>query len=207
MRILISCERSGKVREAFRAMGHDAWSCDTEPADDASPHHYQCDVRQIMLGQQWDMMIAFPPCTYLSVSGMHRTTRGLRPASWTEDALGFVHQHMNSGIPMWAIENPVGVISTRIRRPDQIIQPYMFGEDASKKTCLWLHGLPRLIPTKMIPGRLVKLPSGKVVERWANQTDSGQNRLAPSEDRARKRSETYSGVALAMAQQWGTLKP
>ena len=207
MRILLSCESSGRCREAFRAMGHDAWSCDILPADDGSPYHYQCDVRQIMLGQQWDMMVAFPPCTFLAVSGMHRTTRGLRPAFMTEAALEFVHLHMDSGIPLWAIENPVGIVSTRIRKPDQIIQPYEFGEDASKKTCLWLHGLPKLVSTHRIPGRLVTLPSGKVVERWGNQTDSGQNRLPPSENRAKIRSATYQGIALAMAQQWGTLKP
>jgi hypothetical protein len=146
------------------------------------------------------MMIAFPPCTYLCSSGMHWTTRGLRDPKLTEEALAFVHLLLNSGIHRIAIENPVGAINTRICKPSQIIQPWQFGDDASKSTCLWLKNLPLLRPTKLIEGRIV---NGK--RRWANQTDSGQNRLGPSEDRWKKRSETYQGIAEAMAAQWGNL--
>jgi hypothetical protein len=145
-------------------------------------------------------MIAHPPCTYLSVSGMHRTTRGLRDPQLTEDALDFVRLLMDADISRIAIENPVSVISTRIRKPDQIIQPWQFGHDASKKTCLWLTNLPPLTPTQIVEPRIV---NGK--NRWANQTDSGQNRLPPSEDRWKIRSATYQGIADAMADQWGSL--
>lgn len=202
MKILIACERSGKVREAFRKRGHEAWSCDIEPADDGSPNHYQCDVRKV-LSVGWDMMICFPPCTYLNVAGMHWTTRGLRDPGHTSAAIDFAQLLWWADIPRIAMENPVGILSTRIRKPDQIIQPYQFGHDASKKTCLWLKGLPKLAPTLHVPARLVTLPSGRVVGRWGNQTDSGQNRLGPSKDRARIRSETYQGIADAMASQWG----
>jgi len=132
---------------------------------------------------------------------MHWTTRGLRDPQLTEDALAFVRLLMDAPIPRIAIENPVGAISTRIRKPDQIIQPYQFGDDASKRTCLWLKGLLKLVPTTIIPGRVVTV-NGKQVERWANQTDSGQNKLGPSEERWKLRSKTYQGIANAMAQQW-----
>lgn len=201
MRILVGCECSGKVRDAFIALGHDAVSCDLLPSDRPGPH-IQGDLLEV-LDRGWDMGIFFPPCTYLCGSGMHWTTRGLRDPRLTEDALEFVRRILAAPIPRKAVENPVGAISSRIRKPDQIIQPWQFGDDASKKTCLWLENLPPLVPTKIIPGRLVTLPSGKVVERWANQTDSGQNRLGPSEDRWKERSETYTGVAQAMAAQWG----
>ena len=199
MRVLISCESSGTVRDAFLRAGHDAVSCDLLPSVSPGPH-YQGDVREI-LGTGWDLMIAHPPCTYLSASGMHWTARGLRDPALTEDALEFVRLLMDAPIEHIAIENPVGVISTRIRRPDQIIQPYQFGHDASKKTCLWLKNLPPLRPTKFVYPRTV---NGK--PRWGNQTDSGQNKLPPSSDRWRKRSETYFGIADAMATQWGGIK-
>jgi hypothetical protein len=144
-------------------------------------------------------MIAHPPCTYLSVSGMHWTIRGFRDPKLTEDALHFVKTLMDAPIPLIAIENPVSVISTRIRMPDQIITPYQFGHDASKKTCLWLKGLPPLRPTGFVEPRMV---NGK--PRWGNQTDSGQNKLGPSDDRWKIRSATYQGIAKAMAKQWGS---
>lgn len=144
MRILVACEYSGRVRDAFIAAGHDAISCDLLPTESPGPH-YQGDVRDI-LGDAWDMMIAFPDCTYLCSSGMHWTTRGLRDPALTESALDFVRLLLNAPIPRIAIENPVGVISSRIRKPDQIVQPWQFGDDASKKTCLWLKGLPALEP-------------------------------------------------------------
>lgn len=194
-RVLIACEYSGRVRDAFRALGHDAMSCDLLPTDKPGPH-YQGDVRDV-LADGWDLMIAHPPCTYLSVSGMHWTARGLRDPQLTEDALAFVRLLMDAPIPRIAVENPVSVISSRIRKPDQIVQPWMFGHDASKKTCLWLSGLPPLRPTRIVEPRIV---NGK--RRWGNQTDSGQNKLAPSADRWKIRSETYEGIARAMAEQW-----
>lgn len=196
MRVLIACEYSGAVRDAFRARGHDAVSCDLLPTDAPGPH-YQGDVRDV-LGDGWDLMIAHPPCTYLSVSGMHWTRRGLRDPQLTENALEFVRLLMDAPIPRIAIENPVSVISTRIGKPDQIINPYQFGHDASKKTCLWLKGLPPLKPTQIIEPRIV---NGR--KRWGNQTDSGQNRLSPSPDRWQLRSATFPGIAAAMADQWG----
>lgn len=206
MRVLIACEYSGRVREAFRKLGHDAWSCDLLPAEDNSKYHFQQDVREI-LDMNWDLMIAHPDCTYLCSSGLHWNKRGAlvdgRPRQeLTEDALDFVRLLMNAPIPKIAIENPIGCISTRIRKPDQIIQPYDYGEDASKSTCLWLKGLPLLKPTLKIEGRLVE-HNGKLVERWSNQTDSGQNKLGPSDDRWKERARTYQGWADAMAKQWG----
>lgn len=198
MRVLVACESSGVVRDAFRARGHFAMSCDLLSAERPGPHH-QGDVREL-LNQEWDLLIAHPPCTYLSVSGMHWTTRGLRDPKLTEDALDFVRLFMNAPIERIAIENPVSVISSRIRKPDQIIQPYQFGHDASKKTCLWLKNLPPLNPTQIVAPRIV---NGK--ERWGNQTDSGQNKLPPSKNRWRLRSKTYQGIADAMAEQWGGL--
>lgn len=195
MRILVACESSGTVRDAFIAKGHEAVSCDILPSEVGGPH-IQGDVLEV-IDQDWDMMIAHPPCTYLSSSGMHWTTRGLRDPELTEDALAFVRKLLDADIEKVAVENPVGAISTRIRKPDQYIHPYQFGDDASKKTGLWLKGLPCLIPTNYIEPRMV---GGK--PRWSNQTDSGQNRLGPSQDRWKQRSKTYQGIALAMANQW-----
>jgi len=199
VRILIACEYSGRVRDAFRAAGHDAWSCDLLPCDADPAYHIQGDVVPL-LGQGWDLMVAHPPCTYLCSSGLHWNKRVEGRQAKTEAALDFVRTLLSCPIPRVAIENPVGCISTRIRKPDQTIQPWQFGHDASKATCLWLKGLPLLRPTAIISPRMV---AGR--PRWANQTDSGQNRLGPSADRWKIRSETYSGIATAMAQQWGTL--
>ena len=196
MKVLIACESSGTVRDAFIRAGHDAMSCDMLPTEQPGPH-YQGDARDV-LGDGWDLLIGHPPCTYLSVSGMHWTTRGLRDPRLTEDALAFARLLMDAPIARIAIENPVSIISSRIRKPDQIIQPYHFGHDASKKTCLWLKGLPPLRPTSFVDPRIV---DGK--PRWDNQTDSGQNKLPPSKDRWRIRSKTYQGIADAMAEQWG----
>ena len=193
--ILVACESSGAVRDALTALGHTAMSCDLLPTETPG-WHYRGDVREV-LDDYWDLMIAHPPCTYLSSSGMHWTTRGLRDPKLTEDALDFVRLLLDAPIPKIAIENPVGVISTRIRPADQYVQPYQFGDDASKKTGLWLKGLPILVPTKLIPPRLI---NGK--SRWGNQTDSGQNKLGPSDDRWKERSKTYPGLAAAMALQW-----
>jgi len=195
MKVLVACESSGTVRDAFIQAGHDAISCDLLPTDRPGPHH-KGDVLPL-LDQGWDLMIAHPPCTYLSVSGMHWTKRGLRDPQLTEDALEFVRKLLQAPIPRIALENPISVISTRIRKPDQIIHPYQFGHDASKKTCLWLKGLPPLVATQLVAPRIV---NGRA--RWGNQTDSGQNRLGPSADRWKVRSETYNGIAEAMAKQW-----
>jgi hypothetical protein len=194
MRVLVACEFSGTVRRAFRDKGDDAWSCDLLPADDGGPH-FQGNILDVLEHEtDWDMMIAFPPCTHLAVSG----------AKWFKDkkveqeaSLEFVRTLLAAPIPRIALENPVGIISTRIRKPDQIIQPYEFGHDASKRTCLWLKGLPLLRPTQIVAPRLI---NGKKI--WGNQTPSGQNKLGPSPDRWKLRSITYEGIARAMAKQW-----
>ena len=196
-RVLIACEFSGVVREAFRKAGHEAYSCDILPSLDNSPYHLLGDVIGWIDFQRWDLMIAHPPCTYLSVSGQHWNKRRPERVLETEKALEFVQRLLDAPIPRIALENPIGIISTKIRRPDQIIQPYQFGHDASKATCLWLKALPSLSPTKYVEPRLI---GGK--RRWGNQTDSGQNRLGPSPDRWKLRSITYSGIAEAMATQW-----
>lgn len=265
MRVLVACEYSGAVRDAFIAAGHDAMSCDLLPTETPGPH-WAGDVKYVLDGWQpvvtaadcaecddcgelvcfgcrehyadcacigptqdgmemlyvqeidrlfarpeesphWDLMIAHPPCTYLSVSGMHWTTRGKRDPQLTEDALAFVRMLMAAPIPRICIENPVSVISTRVRKPDQIIQPWQFGHDASKTTCLWLKNLPLLrdeVANHFAP-RLAK-HDGKWAMRWSNQTDSGQNKLSPSDDRWAERSKTYEGIARAMATQWGALQ-
>ena len=169
-------------------------SCDILPTDRPGKH-YQGDVRDV-LDDGWDLMICHPPCTYLSVSGIHWNNRG-RGWEETEKALDFVRLLMGANIPRIALENPVSIISSRIRKPDQIIQPHHYGHDASKATCLWLKNLPKLQATETIPPRIV---NGKA--RWANQTDGGQNKLAPSDDRWKLRSTTYQGIAEAMADQW-----
>ncbi len=196
MRVLIACEYSGAVRDAFLAAGHEAMSCDLLPTDTPGPH-YQGDVRDV-LGDGWDLMIAHPPCTYLCSSGLHWNKRVPGRAQQTEDALDFVRLLLAAQIEKIALENPIGCISSRIRRPDQTIQPYHFGHDASKATCLWLKNLAPLRPTAMVEPRMV---NGR--PRWGNQTDSGQNKLPPSDDRWKVRSATYEGIAKAMAEQWG----
>ena len=182
MRVLIACEFSGTVRRAFRAAGHDAWSCDLLSAEDYSAYHYQEDVLKV-LQRKWDLMIAHPPCTYLAVSG----------ARWFKEkaveqaaALDFVRALLNAPIPRIAIENPVSVISSRIRKPDQIIQPWQFGHGEVKATCLWLKGLPKLTPTNIVEGREARV-----------------HREPPSPDRWKNRSRTLTGIASAMAEQWG----
>jgi hypothetical protein len=193
VKVLIACEYSGTVRDAFIALGHDAISCDLLPTDKPGPH-YQGDVFDI-INDGFDLMIAHPPCTYLSVSGMHWTKRGLRDPQLTEDAATFFMRLAEADIPRIAIENPVCIMSTRWRKPDQIIQPWQYGHDASKKTCLWLKNLPLLESTNVLPG------GSKAIR--ANQTPSAQNKLGPSVDRWKLRSKTYEGIAGAMAAQWG----
>lgn len=194
MRILIACEYSGVVRDAFIKNGHNAVSCDLLPTESLGPH-YQGDVRNI-LDDGWDMMIAHPPCTHLATSG----------AKWfkykqkeQKEALEFVRQLLESPIDKIALENPISIISSKIKRPNQIIQPWQFGHNVSKKTCLWLKNLPDLKSTKIIkPERYV---DGN--PRWGNQTPCGADKTPPSKDRWKIRSKTYLGIANAMASQWG----
>lgn len=219
MRVLVACEYSGVVRDAFLARGHDAMSCDLLPTESPGPH-YRGDVRDV-LADGWDLMVAHPPCTYLCSSGLHWNTRRPERAALTEDALTFVRLLLAAPIERIALENPVGCISTRVRKPDQTIQPWQFGHDASKATCLWLKNLPMLRPTKIVephygckcgyrfPATLGKYgcpdccgASGPAKLIYANQTPSGQNALGPSADRWKERSTTYTGIATAMAEQW-----
>lgn len=196
MKVLIGCEYSGTVRDAFLRAGHDAMSCDLLPTDVEGPH-YQGDIFDV-IDDGWDIAIFHPPCTYLTSAGLHWNTKRPERAALTLEALDFVRRLLAAPIPKIALENPVGCISSQIRKPDQIIQPYHFGADASKATCLWLKGLPLLQGTEYCEPRMV---NGK--PRWDNQTDSGQNKLAPSADRWKLRSTTYPGIAQAMAMQWG----
>lgn len=197
MKVLIACEFSGTVRDAFRALGHDAVSCDLLPSETPGPH-LQCDVRDV-LADGWDLMVAHPPCTYLASSGLHWNTRRPGREAETAAALAFVRDLLTAPIHRIALENPIGRISSAVRRPDQIIHPWQFGDDASKATCLWLKNLHPLQPTNVLSG-------GRQARR-ANQTASGQNRLAPSPDRWKLRSLTYPGIARAMASQWGADVP
>ncbi len=181
MRVLVACEFSGIVRDAFIASGHDALSCDLLPSEAPGPH-WTGDVRKI-INENWDLMIAHPPCTHLAVSG----------ARWFKykqaeqaEALDFVRMLLSTPIERIALENPISVISTKIRKPDQIIQPWMFGHGETKATCLWLKGLKPLIPTAIVNGR-----------------DARVHRMPPGPDRWKSRSRTYRGIAHAMAQQWG----
>lgn len=197
MKVLVACEYSGRVRDAFIRKGHDAMSCDLLPTDNPGPH-YQGDVLELLERESFDLMIAHPPCTYLCSSGLHWNKRRPERAAQTEAAIQFVKALWSAPIERIAIENPIGCLSTALAKPSQIIQPWQFGEDASKATCLWLKNLPCLTPTKIVKPRMV---NGR--PRYANQTDSGQNKLAPSADRWKIRSLTYQGIADAMAEQWG----
>lgn len=182
-KVLIACEFSGIVRDAFRARGIHAESCDILPTEADGPH-YQGDVRDI-LADGWDLMIAHPPCTHLAVSG----ARWFKDKQMEQaDALTFVRLLMDAPIPRIAIENPVSVISTRIRKPDQIVQPWQYGHGETKATCLWLKNLPPLMPTNVVDGRSPRV-----------------HMMPPSPDRWRERSRTYEGIAQAMAAQWGAL--
>ena len=203
MKILVACEYSGIVRDAFTAKGHDVTSCDLLPTERPGKH-YEGDVYDILYQDEWEMMIAHPDCTYLCSSGLHWNNKIEGRAEKTEEALEFITDLWTCGIPKICLENPVGCINTRLKfmpRP-QYIQPYNFGEDASKKTGLWLKGLRPLRATKQIEGRKVK-KNGRIYRRWSNQTDSGQSNLGPSKTRGKDRSLTYQGIADAMAKQWG----
>ena len=182
MRVLVACEYSQVVTQAFLRAGHDAWSADILPTEGDVRRHLQGDVREV-LDMSWDLMIAHPPCTHLSVSG----------ARWFKDklpeqaaALAFVRELMAAPIPRIALENPISIISSRIRKPDQIIQPWQFGHGETKATCLWLKNLPKLVPTNIVEGREARV-----------------HKMPPGPDRWKERSRTYEGIAQAMAAQWG----
>ncbi len=193
MKILVACEESQVVMSAFRAKGHEAYSCDLERTSGPYPqYHIQGDVIPLLL-QSWDMILAFPPCTHLAVSGS-RHFAAKRADGRQRMAVEFFLEFTKVNCPRVCIENPVSIMSTLYRKPDQIIQPWQFGHPESKATCLWLKGLPPLIPTKVL-----EKPTGG---RWENQTPSGQNKLGPSPERAKVRSKTYQGIAEAMANQW-----
>lgn len=182
MNVLVGCEFSGVVRNAFRARGHNAWSCDLLPADDGSPFHIQGDVLNV-LANAWDLAIFHPPCTHLAVSGARHFKNKVREQA---EALDFVRQLLAAPIPRIALENPISVISTHIRRPDQIIQPWQYGHGETKATCLWLQGLPKLTPTNIVSGREARV-----------------HRMPPGPNRWKERSRTFDGIAAAMAEQWG----
>lgn len=183
MKVLVACEYSGTVRDAFRSLGHEAWSCDLLDCDGDNEYHFRGDVLDILDAKKWDLMIAHPPCTHLAVSG----------ARWFKDkvkeqaeSLDFVRKLMECNIPKIAIENPISIISSKIRKPDQIIQPWQYGHGETKATCLWLKNLPKLKPTNIVEGRYQKC-----------------HLLPPTPDRWKIRSKTYDGIAKAMAEQWG----
>lgn len=187
MKVLVACEFSGIVREAFRKRGHDAWSCDILPSKIPSEYHIQDDVMN-HLNEGWDMMIGHPPCTYLSVSGARWLVNNPQRQQQQVMALDFVKLLMDADIPKIAIENPISVISSRIRKPDQIIQPWMFGHGETKATCLWLKNLPKLVPTNIVEGREPRV-----------------HHMPPSKERGLLRSITLPGIAEAMASQWTTI--
>lgn len=211
IRAMVGCETSGRMREALRRQGVEAYSCDLLPSVDNSPWHIQGDIRRVMAlypPHFFDLFIVHPDCTYLCSSGLHWNTRGrmvngVPRAVMTERALDFVREMLAMPVDHIALENPQGCIGTHIRKSDDKFQPYEFGDDASKMTHLWLKNLPKLVkdPAKRFPGRWVE-HNGKMVERWSNQTDSGQNKLGPSDDRWSERSATYPGFAEAAAQQY-----
>jgi len=193
MKILVACEYSGIVREAFNVKGHNAWSCDILPSRIPGQHYQGYLEDFIGSGEEWDMIIAFPPCTHLAVSGARYFAE--KKADGRQDAaIAFFMMIANRKCKKISIENPVGIMSSIWRKPDQIIQPWQFGDPESKATCLWLKGLPKLTPTNILP-----LPKSG---RWNNQCPSGQNKLGPSPERAMLRSKTYRGIAEAMAEQW-----
>jgi site-specific DNA-cytosine methylase len=182
MRVLVACEFSGEVRRAFRARGHDAWSCDLTKAEDASEFHHNGDCLGL-LWMGWDLLVAFPPCTHLAVSGARWF-----PTKQREQilALLFVQNLLAAPIERIALENPVGIISTRIRKPDQVVQPWWFGHGETKATCLWLKNIPPLKPTNIVAGRQARV-----------------HKMSPGPNRAKERSRTLPGLAVAMAAQWG----
>lgn len=198
MRVLVACEFSGTVRDAFIEKGHDAWSLDLVATEIEGPHITGDVLEHIDDG--WDMMIAHPPCTYLASSGMHWCYKDPTRGDKVVEAAKFAEKLLHCSIPKVAIENPIGFLSRWIGKPDQIIQPWQYGHPESKSTCLWLKRLPMLEPTEIIEPPSYRA-DGKPL--WTNMTPTGQNKLGPSPDRWKLRSKTYEGIARAMAEQWG----
>lgn len=186
MRVLVGCEYSGRVRQAFRDRGHDAWSCDLLPSEDDSEFHIQGNLLGLLIEGAWDIGIFHPPCTHLAVSGSRWFKDKVEEQ---KDALNFVKTLMAAPIPSICIENPISVISSKIRKPDQIVQPWQFGHGETKATCLWLKGLPKLTPTNVVDGREARV-----------------HKMPPGPNRWKERSRTYQGIADAMASQWSNLK-
>ena len=184
MRVIVACEYSDRVREAFWKLGHDAWSCDIIESEDDSKFHIQACIEDV-INDGWDLMVARPPCTHLAVSGA-RHFKAKQESGVQQEALDFVRLLLEADIPKIALENPVSIISSKIRKPDQIIQPWQFGHGETKATCLWLKGLPKLVPTNIVEGREQRI-----------------HKMPPSPTRWKERSRTYQGIADAMAQQWG----
>lgn len=187
MRVLIACEYSATVRDAFRARGHDAWSCDLLPTEGDDRWHLRGDALEVIHERSWDMMIAHPPCTDLAVSGARHFAEKIADGR-QQRALDFVQALLDAPIPMIALENPISVISSKIRKPNQIIQPWQFGHGETKATCLWLKNLPKLVPTDIVEGRSDRI-----------------HKMPPGPNRWKERSRTYRGIAEAMAEQWGYL--
>jgi site-specific DNA-cytosine methylase len=185
MRVLVACEYSATVRDAFRAKGFDAWSCDMLPTEGDPQWHIQGDALEAVYGQQWDLLIAHPPCTHLAVSGARHFAAKIADGR-QQEALDFVRKLLDAPIPHIALENPVSVISSHIRKPDQTIQPWQFGHGETKATCFWLKNLPKLKPTNIVEGREPRI-----------------HRMPPGPDRWKERSRTFPGIANAMANQWG----
>jgi hypothetical protein len=189
VKVLVGCETSGAVREAFRALGHDAWSCDLLPPDQNDAHHIQGDALEAINRKRWDLMIAHPPCTHLAVSGA-RWFPAKRESGEQQAAINFFLALARAPIPRIAIENPVCIMSSVWRQPDQVIQPWQYGHGETKATCLWLKGLPPLVPTNVVPGRYARI-----------------HLMPPGPERWKERSKTYPGIAAAMADQWSRALP
>ena len=201
IKVLVACEYSGTVRDEFLKRGHDAYSCDILPCESKTidVRHFQRDVSEI-LDDGWDLMIAHPPCTHLAVSGARWFTEGRKPWSLQEDALEFVRLLLDAPIERICLENPVSVISTKIRKPEQIIQPWQFGHTTQKTTCLWTKNLPLLKHTKVVKPEMVTMKNGKKMNKFHYDTFS-----LPKKERSHVRSKTFKGIAEAMAEQWGKI--
>jgi site-specific DNA-cytosine methylase len=196
MKVLVACEFSGTVRDAFIRNGHEAMSCDLEPTDVPGPH-YQGNVMDI-INDGWDLMIAHPPCTHLAISGARHFAKKIADGR-QQQGIDFFMLLANSNIPRYAIENPVGIMSNKWRKPDQIIQPWHYGHNTTKATCLWLKGLPLLKPTDIVDkGGVWTAKSGKRMSQWYYES----SRL-PAKEREKMRNKTFQGIANAMANQWG----
>jgi site-specific DNA-cytosine methylase len=196
MRVLVACEFSGTVRDAFIKAGHEAVSCDLEPTDKPGPH-YQGSVLNI-LDDGWDLMIAHPPCTHLAVSGARHFAKKIADGR-QQQGIDFFMALANSKIPRYAIENPIGIMSSKYRKPDQIVNPWEYGHSVTKATCLWLKNLPKLVPTNVVDkGNIWVAKSGKRMSQWYYDTS-----CLPPRERERERNKTFQGIADAMAQQWG----